>query len=829
MGVDRMDVDVRELLRENAMLHEANCNLADELALAREAQAVSFQAARSLLSLVESYAEKLKIQSHDEKIRIEGFKGQLGSSTTASRFEGTESSPELKQPTTPNRQPTTPSRQPILNTSGTITPMLSQQIIHESPPVHDTTYHRPLKAITSEPPPQVQSPSRIIHSELSLKKFPTKIQRIALLAGDAWAPKGTQFDSRLVIGVAIPKLYTSNTKMEPMLLGGRVYKIYTELDNGESELSFFNGTRDMQFTLEYTFLEGSYVVPGSEDAIVGEHNLSYTMTVYPGCTKCLVRGVLNGYSMNMRYGFASSSCLESYRKNLDEKLSISSTRVRSHCAKSNVDAENCLAVADICAAKGVPFVDPVFTPSQTSISRVFEESVTSRPWIRMTDALSSRNIPVGLFTTAIEPTDIDCGLLENSWLLSAMAILAEDSHKILTIFESSYTPSSQTTQQQDHQSGVYRLRLCSSGWWNNIIVDDWLPASPLGPAFARSLSQGGALWPSIIQKAFAKLFGSYSSLKGGGDVFHALTDLTGCGCNYYNWKNSEDSWKELTENIQSGYLVVVTTPGVDPSLPPEGNDHEDALVSHYRKIGLVTGYSYLIVGIDLTYNLCKIRNCWGNTELWNTPNNDEGTISVHKDELNQLFDSGGVCYAKSGQVSFRAQVKFNSGLPDTMIALEVAYETTLIVSIHQSDNRGTGDPEDEHSAFSTSVVGQLPTNAWSLLHSSYNGTFWKGRDTVLRVTLRPSTRPYYFIPRSYKELSTTVTFSFVFDNQKKGTTARFLKPTNPIMESLHFDPIYNFDPSGCTATAPLVQIGRGDPAPMQTVTVSDSALLSHYN
>jgi hypothetical protein len=59
-----------------------------------------------------------------------------------------------------------------------------------------------------------------------------------------------------------------------------------------------------------------------------------------------------------------------------------------------------------------------------------------------------------------------------------------------------------------------------------VVVDDWIPCeSPGKPAFATSRKQN-ELWVSILEKAYAKLHGSYEALEGG-LVQDALVDLTG--------------------------------------------------------------------------------------------------------------------------------------------------------------------------------------------------------------------------------------------------------------------------------------------------------------
>ena len=64
------------------------------------------------------------------------------------------------------------------------------------------------------------------------------------------------------------------------------------------------------------------------------------------------------------------------------------------------------------------------------------------------------------------------------------------------------------------------------GEWVPVVIDDWIPCeSPGKPAFATS-KRLNELWVSIVEKAYAKLHGSYEALEGG-LVQDALVDLTG--------------------------------------------------------------------------------------------------------------------------------------------------------------------------------------------------------------------------------------------------------------------------------------------------------------
>jgi len=61
------------------------------------------------------------------------------------------------------------------------------------------------------------------------------------------------------------------------------------------------------------------------------------------------------------------------------------------------------------------------------------------------------------------------------------------------------------------KSGMYRLKLPSpSGGYVEVVVDDYIPAVEGEPAFV-GLGPGRALWPVLLRKALAKLYGGYTA------------------------------------------------------------------------------------------------------------------------------------------------------------------------------------------------------------------------------------------------------------------------------------------------------------------------------
>ena len=78
----------------------------------------------------------------------------------------------------------------------------------------------------------------------------------------------------------------------------------------------------------------------------------------------------------------------------------------------------------------------------------------------------------------------------------------------------------------DSSVGAYCVMFYKRHSIEYVIVDDFLPVNAEGEwAFARDYN-GVQIWPAIIEKAYAKLHGTYDDIVGGKAHF-ALADLTG--------------------------------------------------------------------------------------------------------------------------------------------------------------------------------------------------------------------------------------------------------------------------------------------------------------
>lgn len=105
---------------------------------------------------------------------------------------------------------------------------------------------------------------------------------------------------------------------------------------------------------------------------------------------------------------------------------------------------------------------------------------------------------VFVFLDGINPHDIRGGELQDQYFLSALQIISENEKLVERLFES----------KEYNETGFYKVKLCKDGQWQHVTVDDYFPCYVNGgPIF--TFGEGNELWVMLLEKAYAKLFGSY--------------------------------------------------------------------------------------------------------------------------------------------------------------------------------------------------------------------------------------------------------------------------------------------------------------------------------
>ncbi|MCO5606609.1 hypothetical protein L7F22_060797 [Adiantum nelumboides] len=274
------------------------------------------------------------------------------------------------------------------------------------------------------------------------------------------------------------------------------------------------------------------------------------------------------------------------------------------------------AVKDDLAARGAShFTDQEFPPSSPSLFIDPDKPSTKlqvvKEWMRPRDILqeTGSSCEPCLFAGNADASNVCQGRLGDCWFLSALAVLTEASRIAEVIITPNY-----------NDEGIYTVRFCIQGEWVPVVVDDWIPCEAKGkPAFATSRTCN-ELWVSILEKAYAKVHGSYEALEGG-FVHDALVDLTGGAGEEIDMSSAQARiglasgrlWSQLLSFKQQGFLLGAGSPA--------GSD------AHVSSSGIVQGHAYSVLQVREVdgHKLIQVRNPWANEVEWNGPWSDLST------------------------------------------------------------------------------------------------------------------------------------------------------------------------------------------------------------
>lgn len=156
---------------------------------------------------------------------------------------------------------------------------------------------------------------------------------------------------------------------------------------------------------------------------------------------------------------------------------------------------------------------------------------------------------------------------------------------------------------------MFRFEFWLYGEWVSVVVDDRLPFWPDGTlVFCSNKQQPNELWGSLLEKAYAKVYGSYENLEAG-QTYDALIDMSGGiqeQIDLTDMSSSERNkfWNTIFTSFNKKSIIGCSI-------------HPDPHVKEARlRNGLVKGHAYTLTNIaivDLTYRterLLRIRNPW---------------------------------------------------------------------------------------------------------------------------------------------------------------------------------------------------------------------------
>ncbi|GFY57901.1 calpain-A [Trichonephila inaurata madagascariensis] len=242
---------------------------------------------------------------------------------------------------------------------------------------------------------------------------------------------------------------------------------------------------------------------------------------------------------------------------------------------------------------GQLFMDANFPPVESSLyysHRLVEGKVT---WMRPHEMIPEPK----LLIDNISRHDIVQGVLADCWFLSSCAAVAQRPdlmRRVIAPYQPLYGMG---------YRGIIRFRFWRFGKWINVYVDDLLPTREGELLFSRC-SDRREFWVALLEKAYAKLHGSYEALEGD------LTEM----CK----KIATHTDKFASETSNPSNLTLLLRKGGDWQMANAADPN-----------GLVSGHAYTVTAVAKVpmkegnkVNLVRIRNPWGNDVEWNGSWND---------------------------------------------------------------------------------------------------------------------------------------------------------------------------------------------------------------
>ncbi|KAI4875312.1 hypothetical protein NFI96_022582 [Prochilodus magdalenae] len=297
-----------------------------------------------------------------------------------------------------------------------------------------------------------------------------------------------------------------------------------------------------------------------------------------------------------------------------------------------------------CLQKRTLFEDDTFPATVESLG--YKElghksnKVKNIVWKRPKDICDNPQFIVG----GASRTDICQGDLGDCWLLAAIASMTLNEKLLFRV-----VPQEQSFS--DNYAGIFHFQLYQArpltslpnsvmaqfwryGDWVDVVVDDRIPTLNNQLVFTKS-AERNEFWSALLEKAYAKLHGSYEALKGG-NTTEAMEDFTGGVTEFYEMKEApKELYKIMKKALERGSLMGCS---IDSLVP--------ARFETRTATGLVKGHAYSVTAVDeckqnsqkeSKVRLVRLRNPWGQVEwngAWSDNSKEWGTISKsEKDKL----------------------------------------------------------------------------------------------------------------------------------------------------------------------------------------------------
>ncbi|XP_031710822.1 calpain-10 isoform X1 [Anarrhichthys ocellatus] len=249
----------------------------------------------------------------------------------------------------------------------------------------------------------------------------------------------------------------------------------------------------------------------------------------------------------------------------------------------------------------------LFSDSSTPIARLQGEITWRRPQeICQSPALFPDNVSLG---------HAKQGLLGDCWFLCACTFLLKNKQLLNKVL-----PPEQPQWDDSRYRGSFHFCFWQQGLWTEVTIDDRLPCINSTLCFSRCHSPT-AFWVALLEKAYAKLHGSYERLWAG-QVSEALVDFTGGLAERWSLGEAEEEQQrpeqdsdQVTGRILDLNLLfpvkdecaVSCSTHSSPGGASELGQYHAMTVMEWLDVQMVSGSKVLLLRIRNPWGRC----CWG--------------------------------------------------------------------------------------------------------------------------------------------------------------------------------------------------------------------------
>ncbi|XP_069464733.1 calpain-8 isoform X2 [Ambystoma mexicanum] len=319
------------------------------------------------------------------------------------------------------------------------------------------------------------------------------------------------------------------------------------------------------------------------------------------------------------------------------------------------------ALRNQCLQAGVLFKDEEFPACPSAVG--YQDLGLRSPktqgiaWKRPPEICANPQFIVGGATR----TDIRQGALGDCWLMAAIASLTLDQDILARV-----VPEDQSFQRK--YAGIFHFQFWQYGEWVDVVIDDRLPTKNGDLLFVHS-AEGNEFWSALLEKAYAKLNGSYEALTGGSTI-EGFEDMTGGISEFYDLKKAPSNLFQILQKALKAESLIGCSIDIT-------NAYETEAVTSQK---LVKGHAYSLTGAEEVnfrgrpVQIVRVRNPWGEVE-WTGPWSDEApewnfVDPKVKQELDQQSNDGEFWMSFADFMKQYSRLEICNLTPDTLTSEE---------------------------------------------------------------------------------------------------------------------------------------------------------------